>query len=1198
MPHLLVTAKIGVIQLASKESIMLRRVALTLLALIIASLAVTAAAQNWVEQVGLTSISYNGSRVAIILISTGADLNNPTINASVLRVDGVPCMVDVDSQGGVHPLLPPYDLQGIGTEEALAALQAAPAAKLLVVRVPYQLDPETELPTIPVDALEAALEWALSPYVTLPNGTQVACDLTGFTSVIVLVGLPVYNYTLSATIASLLSKLVSRYLVVVPVGDVAPGVFNALTLVEGVVGVGPLPEGGGLTGYSGGYTRWTPSTLYRDLPITPSYVMPVDAQCLHAPSAVSPTCSEIAAAEFAGFAAVTAQMYYELRGVPPAPYQLENLIRASVHDYGAPGKDSVYGWGVPDARIAYQLLAYNAGFIICAPKYNTNSFAVAEVSSSINSYAVVLLPGECVRAWALPGVSYTVTIYSAPTMPPAVVRSATTVAGYWAKLHPMPEPSDYITLVAKLVDEKGVALSAVVHLLPRTLYPIDQRWLVAYLHPLHVDAGNMVVTLSCSYLSLVYGAEAPYMLVQSPGKLSRILRVPGGLCGALNTYSYGRLVFADAPTVYLLGYGPGAEEDAQLLRLLGFRVEQGGVSGLEAGVYDVIVVHPSAAREATVAKTLTRSGVVLEGDAALEVRAAYRVMVAGPEGSVYADPVYTSTYQPVLRRGSALYTLYPYQASSGALEIPLYNITAPDGAAGVMLYAATPWTQGRIVEVYVDPWARTSYIANMWSLWRIGRSLEADLSVAGLAALQLAIASVSKPLVVSVNGSQCPRIHPETNITVDFAGWDLAATLWVESTSGFRRVATVEAPYPNYTASVVYHVGMLPAARYYVKVNDSLWRLGVACFQVTPVLYVETPMPVTAGGTLTLLGLGFRASTPLTIALDGVSIASSQSDVNGTVRVSVRVPAVTPPGRHTISVSDGLYTASAEIVVRVIRTLQVIVSAPTVVEEGSKIPVTIITRLNNTNVDADVTLRFAGRTVHPLRLSRGIYYAAIGPLPPGSYVIIVNATLNEPLVYASNVAALTVTVQKVVHPVSRADLEKATAAISTVIEENYRRIDAKLAALEDRIARLTSLAANATKYILGLNETIDARLRTLLASIADVKYTVQSESRRTLATLEDRLKDIDAKLDKLAGLVTSTEGRLGSLIRSEAGRVMASIRGYAYQLNHTLSTYISRLLSTASGLGFYIKPVLALLAATTAMAAFLVATCLRAARKR
>ena len=1163
----------------------------------LASLSI-ADAQTWLDVTGVTGLSYNGSGTLIIIVSTGVDLNNPAINVSMLRVSGVPCFVAFDSNGTMYTPQPPYDLQGIGTREAELALQAAPGAKIIAVKVPYVIDEKTGLPTIPPAALRAALEWVEHPYVQLPNGTSVACDITGFHTVVLLLGLPIYtNYTPSQGIAGLLEDLAGRMLVVVPVGDAQPGIVNVLAKVEGVVSVAPvsLYDVNVRLGGSGGVANWTPSSLYRSLPIMPSYVMPVEPNCYSKLTVETVTCSEEAAAEFAGLAALAGQMYYMLRGVNPTPYQLENLIRATVRDLGAPGLDSVYGWGLPNARLAHELLSYNAGFIICAPDYNTNGFAVVELyTPPYYRYSLVMRKGECVYAWALPGHAYQVTVYSAPSVPP-VTTTLETYAGYWRRVHLIPQPDNFVTLEARVVDERGVSIvHGKLRLMPESLWPVDQRWLVAALHPLQYQAGNLIATLSCRYLSLVYGQGPAYAMIEAPGMLARILRIDyARVCGSAGgTLSLGRLIMVEAPSVYILGYGPGADEDAALLEELGFRVS---VGLNPSGRYDVVIVRPEAASLASYARSVAH-GVVYEGEAGYPL-VQPRKVTGFEKLEMLGLPGYTAAYQPVIAEKGVYMTLYA--SPGGSPTLTLYNVSVPRGTEYQVLLSLDSQA-GRIVEVYTLPAAAETIIANMWSSWREGRALDAMLTIRGLAALQLAVVSATGPLYIAFNGTSaatCTATHPLRRLTVSLGGWHIEVTLWNQTLTGrLAKVETLEAPYPNYTAAVNLTIGEVPAGRYVVVANDSLWRLGVSCYRVTPVIVVPAAI-ATVGGNLTIQGLGFHANTPISIMVDGVVIASSSSDSRGSFQAVVTLPRWLTPGSHTVEARDAWgSTAAAPIEARVVEKLDVIVAAPGAVAEGSTIPVTILVRLGLNPVDANVTVWCAGRAYRAARLAKGVYRAVIPPLPPGSYTVIVNATHESRLVYASGLAAASIVVQRVEALRLAKKIDRMAASISAQLNKSYSLLSNRLARLEALVSRLeveTRLAENAT---LAVKEEVDRQARQLAMLIGSVQNVLLGEVRRGFPRIESKLSTIASKVDNLSKMLEEGVGRVSSVCGKQGAVAANTVRAVASQLSAKISKIEKTISSYAEMFHGYVPLVLGLAGAAAGLAAATLAFCIRRPR--
>jgi len=74
---------------------------------------------------------------------------------------------------------------------------------------------------------------------------------------------------------------------------------------------------------------------------------------------------------------------------------------------------------------------------------------------------------------------------------------------------------------------------------------------------------------------------------------------------------------------------------------------------------------------------------------------------------------------------------------------------------------------------------------------------------------------------------------------------------------------------------------------------------------------------VPAGGTVTLSGARFPASTPLEITFDGSAdpLARATTDAVGAFRVTVRVPPGTPAGRHTLGASANGVSGEAAVVV-------------------------------------------------------------------------------------------------------------------------------------------------------------------------------------------------------------------------------------------------------------------------------------------
>ncbi len=1170
--------------------------------LVLAVIAVTVQAsvshaQTWMEAVGLPVAGYNGSGVLVAIVSTGVDLTQSDLAQSVVSVDGYYCAVSIASDGSVSLLAPPYDIVGVGTEQARLVTEAAPGVKLLVVRVPYELNATTGLPEVPGPALRAALEWLQHPYLPLPNGTIVECPLDQFKAKIVLLGLPVYtNYTLNTQLRSLLEQLTGAYLVVTPVGDIGPGIVNNLALAEGVVSVGKEPpRASPLPGYSGGFKLFNltePTSLYRDLPLDPDYVMPVDQACAEQPTVSTLTCSEAAAAEYVGLAAVAAQMYYELRGVPPAPYQLELLIRATVTDKGQPSKDTLYGWGVPNAETAYYTLLANMGFEVCAPSYTRSGVALVELQSKDDPelhYGVVMRRSECVRLWApvagqaQPGYyyTYTVRVYGPPGLKP-YTGDYTVVPGLWRTVLALPSSGAMLVLRASVTDEKGVALTGAAMLLPLDLSVVNAREALLALRPLGVEAGLLHASVYCDYLRDAFGDTRFYLLVRIPGYIARVLSVSAS-CVTTETVELGKLVMTPAPSVYVVGVGPGAEEDAALLRYMGFKVRLSSLPPPDVTPYDLIVLHASASRVSPLTSLVGRVGLILEGDAGIPAGCTtYKVEYVESTALQVAEPLYQPEYNPVIRRGALLYTLYGLTG-----ELRLYNVTGVASSSLILLSALSG--VGRIVEAYYDPATRVACLANTWSMWRLGRSLEAATPVA-LAVYATLAAGVAHRVVVYLNGTVAIQAQPLDNLTVSVFGWRLSVTLWDEASG--ERLASFTAPYPNYQANLNMTVGVLPAGDYRIVANDSLWGLGVAVYHVVPKL-VPLERIVLAGSILDLLGLGFRASAPITITIDGVVVATARSEANGTMRARIPVPSILEPGGHVVAASDGVYTASARIEVGVLRTLQLSVSVPSIVEYGRRPEGIVIVRMGVEYVDANVTVVLGALRVTASRVAKGVYTFTLPVLPPGTYTLIINATYTSRLVNATGVAAVSFSVVQRTQPATPRDIEELTRQLSSKLDNIASSISEKMSMLEDRVERLDRELLGIRR---GLNESctrITGELRDVIARVENVRVTLLNEIRKVYSETGNLYARIEALVNKAARDVEDTAKKMVEQVRGDIVALHSRIAREIGAINATMSGKLAEIESSVKSYNMYVLVSLALLGFDTAL---LIALVLRARR--
>ncbi len=109
----------------------------------------------------------------------------------------------------------------------------------------------------------------------------------------------------------------------------------------------------------------------------------------------------------------------------------------------------------------------------------------------------------------------------------------------------------------------------------------------------------------------------------------------------------------------------------------------------------------------------------------------------------------------------------------------------------------------------------------------------------------------------------------------------------------------------------------LPAGTYDIKVADSSSNLGTAPFQLTvptqpPPTTTPTPtadIQVTVSGTtVNINGTGFKASSQITVSIEGSVVSTATSDANGAFATQFEVPASVTPGDHVISVTDGTST--------------------------------------------------------------------------------------------------------------------------------------------------------------------------------------------------------------------------------------------------------------------------------------------------
>ncbi|AEM39489.1 hypothetical protein Pyrfu_1632 [Pyrolobus fumarii 1A] len=1132
---------------------------LVVLSILTASfVALRVSAQTWTDVVNLPVGSYNGSGVLLVLISTGVDINDPTIRDALLTVNGTPCFISFDENGVALPPSPPYDLVGIGTLQAQRVVEAAPAVKIVVARVPYDKDPETGLPTVPYKALQAALEWASHPF-TYVNGELVECPVSGFHTRIVLIGLPIYNYTISDSIARLLTHLVGSSLVVVPVGDAAPGIFNVLARVEGVVSVAPVPLSytpivATLNGRSGGYTLHYPESLYNDIPIEPDYVMPVASPCPTGYLTNVPTCSEEAAAEFAGLAAVVAQMYRDLRAVPPSPYQLEFLIRASVVDLGPASKDTIYGWGLPDAKLAYELLSSNSGFVVCAPSYSDKGFAIAELyTPPSRRYGVVLKPGECVRMWALPSTPYTLTVYGPLGLAPSSIR-VQTVSGYWKKVR-VPSTLPYpFTISALLLDEKGVALDADVYVLPQNLWPMDARKLAMIMHSMRIEGGSLYATLSCSYLAFASGSGKVYIAIRPDGHLTRIFEVDVATCPRQDLL-LGRVYFVESKNVYLVGKGPGAEEDADLLRFMGFRVEVGLTPWSPGTTPDVIVVHPSAARLVwSAAESARGRGLVVMGEAIDEYRRGVSSTYAYPSVTLVASPRYTPGYQPIVKPGAPLATVYGYtEGVATQPSLKLYNITvAPSEAMYVLSYTMTPI--GPLVEAFYNPREDTVYIANIWSMWSEGRSLSASITPAGLAVLQLSVAAATGPVSIAVNSS---RVSPGDVLSISVWSWRLKVTVWNETYGGqLVRLVSAASQYPGYQLNITVKVGETPYGDYILLANDTLWRLGVATYKVEPIVILGSKL-VTAGEELEVRGAGFYANSHITILFDGVAIGSTVSNERGSFYARIPIPGIASPGVHTITAISNDASASDAIEVRVVRTLSIKLAVPSIIPPDEPVQALAVIRLGVNETDANLRAILAGQLLQVERITRGVYMIRIPPLQPGVYTLIVQAVRDERLVYATGLAVAAITVERNVTVATPRHIYELGYNLTRYLDEQLSSIKAGISNVADEVKRVENM-------LYGLKQDLDAMLDNILATaeklnskVDTAKSDVLREVRKVYVEITKLQSTVETTSKNVVDTISSMITQMNNDIKIGIIGVRSAVTRDITRLNYTLATSIA-----------------------------------------
>ena len=351
---------------------------------------------NWgVEALNVTAawkLGYTGLGVKVAVLDTGVDPTHPALLGKLFTlVPGDPTYpggwIEFDSEGkplctsahdsAKHGTFVSSLVAGGDVNETLVGV--APEATLLEALV---------LPGgsgTPAQVL-AGFQWALQPY--LCNGTPA-----GVTPNVVLFSAGWEGYTGSFLLDVIREMLELGMVIVSSIGNYGYGVTTYPANVWGVYGVGAVNESMGVPDFSGGgVVAWAnpPSDWPFKPPYPTHYIKPdFAAPGVNVGGAVPGGAyaygngTSYAAAEVAGLAALVIQALNATNGESPLenytlPELVYDIIKNTSADMGAPGQDTRYGWGVPNAGEAVELAVRIAQRIPVRVDVNATRVVVGE----------------------------------------------------------------------------------------------------------------------------------------------------------------------------------------------------------------------------------------------------------------------------------------------------------------------------------------------------------------------------------------------------------------------------------------------------------------------------------------------------------------------------------------------------------------------------------------------------------------------------------------------------------------------------------------------------------------------------------------------------------------------------------------------------------------------------------------------------
>jgi len=309
------------------------------------------------------SLGYTGEGVRIAVLDTGVDITHPALAGKMLSViPGDPYYpggwMEFDSYG--NPVLStPHDTDGHGTHCSGIALGGDTSNILIGVAPGAILMHGLVLPGgIGTFAqVIAGMEWSVEPYYLDNAGNKIYTNLPAH---VVSMSWGAYNYYGNELLPAVKNMLIMNIIPVAAIGNGGPGTTDNPGNIWGVFGIGATDIYDNVAWFSGGAVVYWPNPpvdwpfydTYPSVYVKPDFSAPGVFIVSSVPGGWYEAWSgtSMATPHVAGIVAlilqVTDWLYYSYPDTPETVYEI--LVNTSI-DYGDPGQDIRYGWGLVNA---------------------------------------------------------------------------------------------------------------------------------------------------------------------------------------------------------------------------------------------------------------------------------------------------------------------------------------------------------------------------------------------------------------------------------------------------------------------------------------------------------------------------------------------------------------------------------------------------------------------------------------------------------------------------------------------------------------------------------------------------------------------------------------------------------------------------------------------------------------------------------